>query len=151
MSASNIAQGRMILKVFIGAGIVTTLVGTMILVNSMLFTSQADLVVARVIENPSTRSTSSNGRSATMYQPIFTFTDVDSQEVTAQVGMSSSSFNYRVNADVEIYHIRGSSPPRIRVAGFSGLYFMPTIFLVIGIGFIALGTIALRAMRKHSP
>jgi hypothetical protein len=120
--------------IFAGVGGVSLLIGILLYISRRRFLRDAVSVPGTVTGHVQ-RSGSEGG---TVYSPVVQFTTMEGQALTFTESVASNPPRHQAGASVKVLYPPGN-PQAARVAGWFGLWFLPTFALLFGLGFLGAG------------
>jgi Protein of unknown function (DUF3592) len=125
---------RMVPLILLGIGGLSLIVGILLIMSRRRFLRDA-VSVQGTVTGHAERSGSEGG---TVYSPVVQFTTVEGQALTFTESVASNPPRHQAGASVKVLYPPGN-PQAARVAGWFGLWFLPTFALLFGLIFVGVG------------
>jgi hypothetical protein len=126
----------MMALIFGGIGAVSLIVGILLYMSRKRFLRDAISVQGTVTGNVAR----SSGEGGTTYSPVIQFTTMEGQALTFTESVGTSPPRHQPGASVKVLYPPGN-PQAARMAGWFGLWFLPTFALLFGLGFFGAGVL----------
>ena len=154
------AAGRAPSRLWRGIGLVVLVAGPLLVIAAgvaatleVAFRLRAEATTARIVEMRELRSETARSASDTRtrrvltYLPVFAFTLPDGREVRAEGSFASNPPCCAVGDVVSVRYLP-ADPAQARMAGFMASWLVPTLLLVVGGAFTAMGWALRRGGRR---
>jgi Protein of unknown function (DUF3592) len=125
---------RMVALILLGIGGLSLIAGILLIMSRRRFLRDA-VSVQGTVAGHAERSGSEGG---TVYSPVVQFTTMEGQALTFTESVASNPPRHQAGASVKVLYPPGN-PQAARVAGWFGLWFLPTFALLFGLIFLAVG------------
>jgi len=131
---------------FIGIGLVFTVVGACMLLSTQRFVAGAATTQGTVVDWALHHDSDDGG---SMYYPIVQFTAADGQRIEFEGNTGSNYRSFHKGAQVKVYY-DPQDPQQARIGVFSELWLWDYLFLGMGLLFMAIGIAVWFAVRRTS-